>query len=111
MKELRRIVCASGICSHEVDLRDHLGNALNNLRFPESLWESALVADSGFYTNRIRYSEMLDIFRQTGWGVEVVCVNRWPRLPTPRAKLHEPFQHMSDADLRVSTFHVILRPA
>jgi hypothetical protein len=111
MKELRRIVCATGISSHEVDLRDHLGNALNNLRFPESLWESALMANSGFYTNRIRYSEMLDIFRQAGWDVEVVRVNRWPRLPTPRAKLHEPFQQMSDADLRVSTFHVILRPA
>lgn len=110
MKELRRVIRDDGVCSHTVDLRDHLGDALNNLRFSKSLWELDFMANSGFYTNRIRYSEMLDLFHQSGWDIEVVLVNRWPKLPTPKAKLSKDFQHMSCDDLRVSTFDVILRP-
>lgn len=110
LQELRRIIRDDGVCSHDIDLRDHLGDALNNLRFSESLWESDFMASSGFYTNRIRYSEMLKLFRQSGWDVEIIRVNRWPRLPTPRAKLSESFQHLPDDELRVSTFDVILRP-
>ncbi len=110
LEELRRVIKPDGVCSHEVDLRDHLGNALNNLRFSDSLWESEIMADSGFYTNRIRYPEMLKLFQQAGWDTEVCSLSRWPTLPTPRAKLAKRFQHLSDADLRVSTFHVILRP-
>lgn len=36
MKELRRILKPTGICSHQVDLKDHLGGALNNLTFLKS---------------------------------------------------------------------------
>lgn len=75
MLELHRILRPNGVCSHVVDLKDHLGGALNNLRFSEKLWESNFMASSGFYTNRIRYSEMLDIFHQAGFSVEVVNVS------------------------------------
>ena len=33
LEEMRRILVPGGICSHRVDLRDHLGGVLNNLRF------------------------------------------------------------------------------
>ena len=40
--ELRRIISPNGMMSHEVDLRDHLGGSLNNLRFSDKFWEKRL---------------------------------------------------------------------
>ena len=48
MRELRCVLHNHGVSSHCVDLRDHLGGALNNLRFPESLWEQDAIANAGF---------------------------------------------------------------
>lgn len=110
MRELRRIVRSDGVCCHRVDLGDHLGGALNNLRFSERLWESDFMANSGFYTNRIRYSEMMQLFRKAGFEVEMVTADHWDKLPTPRAKLSANFQHLSDDELCVRGFDVTLRP-
>jgi SAM-dependent methyltransferase len=111
LQELRRVLRPRGVCSHCVDLKDHLGEALNNLRFTEWVWESGLMADSGFYTNRIRYSEMLGLFREAGFDPDVVRLARWPRLPTPQKKFSPSFAGLSDAELRVSGFDVVLRPS
>ena len=44
LRELRRVIRPDGVCSHRIDLMDHLGGALNNLRFSEESWESAWMA-------------------------------------------------------------------
>ena len=111
MRELRRVLRADGISSHWVDLQDCLGGALNNLRFRESVWESPLMTGSGFYTNRIRYSEMLALFKDAGFESEVVHLKRWDRLPTSRSKLDGRFRGLPEDELCVRCFHVILRPA
>ncbi len=111
MRELRRVLREDGISSHWVDLQDMLGGGLNNLRFRESVWESSFMAGSGFYTNRIRYSEMLAFFRETGFQVEVVDVIRWDGLPTPQSKLCDLFRDLPEEELCVRCFHVILRPS
>jgi SAM-dependent methyltransferase len=108
--ELRRILRPGGVSSHRIDLRDHLGGALNNLRFPAGLWEADWFARSGFYTNRLRMSEMLATFRDAGFAVDVVAVDRWPALPTPRRHLAAAFRELSDDELLVSGFDVVLRP-
>jgi SAM-dependent methyltransferase len=109
LSEMRRILKPGGIASHRIDLGDHLGGALNNLRFSERVWESEAMARSGFYTNRIGYDEMLAVFRAAGFTVEVLSTQRWPSLPTPREKLAAPFRRRED--LLVSGFDVVLRPA
>jgi len=110
MKELHRIVRDDGVCSHRVDLRDHLELSLNNLRFSEKVWESDLMADSGFYTNRIQYSQMLSMFEEAGFRVKVTQVDKWDSLPLERSKLNQQFQDCSDEELRVSGFKVLLTP-
>ncbi|HEY3198783.1 MAG TPA: class I SAM-dependent methyltransferase [Nitrospirales bacterium] len=110
VRELRRVIHPQGLCSHRIDLKDHLGGALNNLRFPTGIWESEFMASGGFYTNRLRYSEILDLFKQAAFDVEVVDIERWPRVPTPGAKLAAEFRRMSPEELCVSGFDVILRP-
>lgn len=109
--ELRRIIRPGGVCSHRIDLMDHLGGALNNLRFSERCWELEWMAGAGsFYTNRIRYAEMLNLFWQAGFNVEVTSVQQWDRLPTPRAKMAAKFRELPDEDLKVLGFDVFLSP-
>ena len=108
--ELRRQLRPDGISSHWVDLQDCIGGGLNNLRFSEAVWESPFMANSGFYTNRVRYFEMLELFKEARLEAEVVSIMRWDRLPIQRSKLSPRFQKLSDEDLRVRVFHVILRP-
>lgn len=110
IRQMRRVLRSDGVCSHRIDLRDHLGGALNNLRFSSRVWESKFMAKSGFYTNRFSYSEMLEIFRCNGFNVDVVGVDRWTRIPTPRSKLAREFRTRPDSELLVSGFDVILRP-
>jgi SAM-dependent methyltransferase len=108
LRELRRVLRVDGHASHEVDLRDHLGGGLNNLRFSDRIWESTLFSNSGFYTNRIRYSEMLQAFKSAGFRVEVTKEQRWPILPIARELISPRFQALTDEDLMISVFDVAL---
>jgi len=109
MYELRRILRPNGAASHRVDLKDHLGGALNNLRFSTRAWESDWLAKSGFYTNRIRYSDMIDRFGRASFDVDVLNLDHWQELPTPREKISKDFLQLSDDELCISGFDVLLR--
>jgi len=109
MIECRRIIRPNGAFSNQVDLKDHLGGALNNLRFSERVWESDLFSKSGFYTNRIRFSQMLEMFQKAGFTIDALDKHTWDKLPTARNKLDESFQRLSDDELRVSGFSILLR--
>jgi SAM-dependent methyltransferase len=110
-REVRRMLKPDGIASHEVDLKDHLGGALNSLRFSRDTWEAGWMVASGFYTNRLRLSEILASMRAAGLEPEVTRVRRWDRLPTPRAKLAPHFQGMNDEELTVREFDCVARVA
>lgn len=110
IKESRRVIRPDGVCSHSVDLKDCLGGRLNNLRFPEQLWERNFMAKSGFYTNRIRFSEMLRLFEQAGFETEILGIERWKEVPTPKSRLATEFKALSEEELLVSAFDVLLRP-
>jgi SAM-dependent methyltransferase len=110
LRQLRRVLRDDGVMSHRVDLKDHLGGALNNLRFTHDRWESPLMSRSGFYTNRIRFTQMLDAVRFAGFDAQLIQVDRWTSLPTPRASLAPEFQSLSDEELLVSGFDVVMRP-
>lgn len=111
LRETWRVLAPDGVCSHQVDLRDHLGGALNNLRFSDRIWEAGWMANSGFYTNRVRFSEMLDMFARAGFVCEVTDVQRWPALPTPRARLMARLRELPEDELRVAQFDVLARRA
>ena len=110
MKELRRVLKKTGRGSHNVNLQDHLNYALNNLRFSEALWENEFFAGAGFYTNRLRYGQMLDLIRQAGFAVRSTDSGKWDKIPTPREKLTEPFRSLPDDELLIRTCHFVLTP-
>ena len=108
MQECERVLSSKGVASHQVDLKDHLGGSLNNLRFSERLWESELFVSSGFYTNRIRFSEMLTLFEEARFLVKVCNVDRWNGLPVKRQVLAKEYMSLSDDELMVSGFDVLM---
>jgi len=107
--EMQRLLAPTGLSSHQVDLKDHLGGALNNLRFSRRVWESPIMAESGFYTNRLRFSQILDVFRESGLDPRPTDVVRWARLPTPRHKLAPEFRVLGENELLVQQFDVVAR--
>ena len=92
-------------------MRDMMGQSLHHLRFSERAWESAAVRRSGFYSNRLRLSELVDLARRCGWRAEVDELNTWPHVPLPRAALARPYREMPDDELRVFSVRLILHPA
>jgi SAM-dependent methyltransferase len=110
MKELRRVLKKTGRASHNVNLQDHLCYALNNLRFSEALWESECFAGAGFYTNRLRYRQMLDLMCQAGFSVLSEDSGRWDKIPTPRERMAAPFRNLPEDELLIRTCHIVLTP-
>jgi SAM-dependent methyltransferase len=110
-RELRRVLRPDGVCSHTIDLKDHLGGGANHLRFSPEFWESPRVASAGFYTNRLRASQLVALFERSGFRVEVLGERRWEEDPIARERLATPFRDCSPADLRISDLDLILHPA
>ncbi len=110
VEELFRIMKPDSVSHHRIDLKDFMGGNLNNLRFSEATWESDLFSKSGFYSNRIRFREMIGIFERAGFtctaGPHIV---RWDKLPTPRDKLDPAFRQLADEDLLVNLFDILLK--
>lgn len=112
MLECYRLLKENCLCSHQIDLRDHLSNGLNNLRFSRALWESSLFSSAGFYTNRIRCNDMLEQFTQAGFQILNCTMQRWDSLPINRKQLNSEFRFKSDDELCISVFDVLLcKPA
>jgi SAM-dependent methyltransferase len=109
MKECNRILRTGGAASHDVDLKDHLGGGLNNLRFHKSIWESNFFVRSGFYTNRIRFSEMIGMIEQAGFNIEAVNAYRWDVFQINKKSLSPDFASITDDDLLVKEFDVLMR--
>ena len=106
--ELRRVMRCNAIAIHRVDLKDHLGGSLNNLRFTERVWEGNFFRESGFYTNRLRFSEMIETFVSAGFDCEVTRKARWETLPVSRSRLAPSFSGLPDEELKISGFDVKL---
>jgi SAM-dependent methyltransferase len=110
MRELHRVLRRDGVSSHRVDLEDHLAGSLNNLRFSRRRWESPLFKNSGFYTNRLRSSEILRSSEEAGFSAEVRGVDRWDSVPVQRKSLALEFRVMADDELRIRGLDLVLIP-
>lgn len=108
MQELYRIMKPSGKASHTIDFTDHLGGSLNSLRFSENVWESSLMASSGFYTNRIRVNEMLNVFKDNGFEIENLDSRCWDSLPLKNSKMNSEFRNSPIDELLTYGCNVVL---
>lgn len=110
LQQLRRVVKPGGVGVHSIDFRDHLGGGLNNLRFSRERWESSFFRGGGFYTNRLRPREMLAMFSEAGFAVELLAETRWPEMPIRQQDLAPEFRALPEEDFMVAEIEVLLRP-
>ena len=108
MLELYRITKVGAIISHNVDLMDHLGGKLNNLRFSDKVWESELMANAGFYTNRLRAPDYKQCFLSLGYKIIKYETGKWPELPTSRKVMRKEYSCLHDEELLVRTLSVVM---
>ena len=106
--ECARILAPGGVMSHAVDLRDHLGGGLNNLRFSPERWESAAWRNAGFYTNRMSQTEVVAAFERQGFKTVHLESRRWPKPPIARRKMHPYFGDRRLDDMNVAEFEFVM---
>jgi len=110
ISECYRLLKPNGVMSHQVDFKDHLGGGSNNMRFSSVLWEKKWFSHNcGFYTNRIRLSEIVSICENIGFTVEVKKKSYWHELPIKRNQLAPEFTKLSDEDLLVSGAYLVMK--
>ncbi len=109
INELYRIQKPGGIGSHRIDFKDHLAKSLNSLRFSKELWEADWFARSGFYTNRLRESQVIDYFCKSGYEILVRETDCWEELPLPRSVFHSAFENCSEEDLLIFGLDLIVK--
>lgn len=107
-RECARVLAPGGVMSHAVDLRDHLGGGLNNLRFSPKRWESSAWRDAGFYTNRMSQAEIITSFERAGFELAYLESRRWTAPPLSRAKLHPIFRNRKDDELDIAEFDLVM---
>jgi SAM-dependent methyltransferase len=110
-REMRRILKPGGVMAHSIDLRDHLGGGLNNLRVSAQRWESPFFRDAGFYTNRLGFRDLVGLFEKAEFAWKTAQIDRWPGPPLPRELMQPEFRERSDDDLCIAGFQLILWPA
>ena len=81
---------------------------MNNLRFSDEFWNTKLICNSGFYTNRLRRSELIEKFRLANFRYEISNSLYWNELPLPIEKLNSRFHNFDESDLKVKQFDVVL---
>lgn len=110
IRETRRVLKVTGLSSHVIDLQDHLGGALNNLRIGSAHWEAEWMAKSGFYTNRLSEPEIVAAFEAAPFAVQRIAEFRWDQLPTARTSFAPEFRDAHVAARHIKTFEVLARP-
>lgn len=109
LAECYRILKPNGVMSHVIDFKDHLGGGLNNLRFDSALWEKDWFAfKSGFYTNRIRLSQVIQLCNKHNFRIKVLSTTKFPTIPISRGKLALEFKALQDEDLMCAGAHLIM---
>ena len=109
MNENFRVSKKGAISVHSIDFKDHLAYSLNNLRFSEKIWESEFMSSSGFYTNRLRYCDMKEIFLMSGFEIIKEDLKTWKELPMKKNKLNLDFINYDESDLLVKEAMVFLK--
>ena len=103
---MRRILKDDGFI-FQIWFDPDLNKSLNNLRFSSWIWESNLFSNSGFYTNRLRYSQIIKIFETSGFNVQILKQKKWNKYPINIKLINKEFRNELNEELLISSFNLI----
>jgi len=109
LAQLFRITRPGGVGSHRIDFRDMLGGSVNNLRIPSRLWEQDWFAGAGFYTNRLRLSQVLGRFRGAGFELVDIAIERFQTVPEAASRRCREFAGVTPEDLMIRACDLVVR--
>lgn len=105
--ELYRISSKGSAISHTIDLKDHLNNGLNSLRFNKKFWESKIFKKNLLYTNRLRFKEICNCIRKAGFKIIHIDLKEWNKLPIKTKYLNHDFKNRED--LHIYGFDILCK--
>mgnify|MGYP001162953826 CR=1 FL=1 len=110
IKNLHRVMKNNSISSHYIDFKDMLFGKFNHLLVNDFIWESSIIKNCSFYTNRLRKSEIINLFKKYGFHVTVlkenyIKSNKYPK----KSNLNKIFSEISHDDLSCSSIHILVR--
>jgi hypothetical protein len=108
LQELRRIQRRDGLGAHRISIADILGGKLNDLRFSDRVWESSFMSRSGFYTNRMRFGQLTEMFKAAGFTPEIRRVHALAELADAQKKMTAQFAGLPEEDRCISGLDLYL---
>lgn len=106
MTSLRTHISAGGFVFTGIDYRDHRIYS----REASSPWQYLVDDGHTGHINKIRHSQMVEIFRRCGFSVRVCTVDVGSPSVEEREKFLPKYAHLSEADLETLSARVLLFP-
>lgn len=108
IKNIASILKRGGYTTHHIDLKDHIyrneGYYLDFLKYSSNFWMIF-----GDITNRVRYPQYINLFKQNGFEILKVTKNRvgpLSRIENLKTIIHKEFQNIDVKDLSISSFRI-----
>jgi predicted SAM-dependent methyltransferase len=86
MFETHRVLKLGCTAQHRVDLRDHINDEFQHLRFSNMLWNSKIMRQGGTNLNRMHVSEYVHLAEAAGFTCKIVANGTF--IPDTRMKIH-----------------------
>jgi SAM-dependent methyltransferase len=87
-----RSLTSGGVAVHSVDFGDHLSGGLVSTYFPDRVWESRWFRQSGFYTNRMPFEDLVEVARTANFSVTVIDQLPFSRTPFRKRLVQQRFK-------------------
>lgn len=110
VRNINRVLKVNGYSFHQIDLRDHLNNKtmpFNFYKYAEPTWETA-TSQTIFYTNRLRCTDWLRLFRDNGFEITYLYKYRRDSADLPK-KIDSRFVSYPVDDLHVSALDILVK--
>ena len=108
MQQCRRLLKPNGVMSHVVDFKDHLEVGSIIYAYLHAYGSKIGLPQKVFYTNRLRFSEIVKICEASGFTIKTANLSRYEVIPISRKKLASEFSKLTDDDLSISEVHLVM---
>lgn len=100
--KLSKVMKKGGLMYHSIDLRDHynFNNPFLFYKYSKKTWERYLTKEGVSYTNRIRYTQFMNLFKK--WGFKVINqeIERFP-MKLKGIKINKEFKNQDNLDVGI----------
>ena len=119
ISKMHDLLSRDGIMIHQIDLREHHTNlrtvpdkdtSIDFLKYSKEEWEAMYPPGSEFYINRLRASDYIRYFEESGFGIiHTYTTKNTGFNEKDRTMIHQEFQRHSFEDLSTTGIKIVLK--